>query len=442
MFLKRVIILFLISLCLLGCGKGSETKARDAFLYSYPLVMMDETRKRTNIPPNTLLHYRQFPDHSFRKVVRPNVDTLYSTIWMDLKEDALILELPDSDERYILMALLDGWTNVFASIGSRTTGDKAGTFLIAGPHWEGEVPKGVQLYRSPTNLAWMIGRIYADGPEDLAGAHRYQDGMKIRTLAEYQNNSLAPSPIIQTPDSNVDVKAIIQSMDTRAFFDRMQSLLIDNPPAVEDKPFIEDILSPLLDGNLDDGTLLDGKTKAYERFAFIQKLISRRGGWTGMDRSLPIGSYGTDYQLRAYVTHVGFGANLAEDTIYGNRSKDSKGKALHSENDYILRFESGALPRVNAFWSLTLYDQDGFLSENDIARYALGSQSNLNLNADGALEIFIQSEPPPANQLANWLPVPKDEPFSVTLRLYWPDETTLKGEWNAPEIRKIQNSLP
>lgn len=442
MFPKRLLLLCLISLSLLGCGKSSETKARDAFLYSYPLVMMDETRKRTNIAPNTLLHYRRFPDHRFRKVVRPNVDTLYSTVWMDLKQDALILELPDSDERYVLMALLDGWTNVFASIGSRTTGDKANTFLIAGPDWDADVPEGLELYKAPTNLAWMIGRIYADGLEDLSDAHSYQDGMKIRTLTDYLNNKPAPSPIIQTPDSNVDVKAIIQSMDTKMFFDRTKSLLIDNPPATDDQPFINDTLTTILEGNLDDETLTQGKIKAYGHLYLIQKLISRRGGWTGMDRDLPLGSYGTDYQLRAYVTHVGFGANLAEDTIYGNRSKDAKGKVLHSKNDYVLRFESDALPRVNAFWSLTLYDQDGFLSENEIARYALGSQSNLVLNPDGTLDIFIQSEIPPADQLANWLPTPKDEPFSLTLRLYWPDETTLKGDWNAPEIWKVERRQP
>ncbi len=428
--------LCLAMVLLAGCSSKSEKQARDAFLYGYPLVMMSETQHSSPGPVNTLYHRRSFPDDKFRTVVRPNVDTLYSIGWLDLKDDALVLSLPDSDGRYILTPMLDAWTNVFASIGSRTTGTKAGSYVIAGPDWTGDVPEGMTLYRSPTAMAWMIGRIYAAGPDDFEGAYAYQDGMSLRTLTDYQNGVVPPAPSQPKP-SFEDIKKKLKDMDAQLFFEKLEALMTDNPPAKEDAPFIEDVLAPLMASGPSAETLSAGKDKAYGRLDFIQKLVARKKGWMNMDPSRPIGAYGTDYQMRAYITHVGLGANEPVDAIYPNTTKDVNGHALHSSKNYVVHFAKDELPPVKAFWSLTVYDEDGYLVKNDIGRYALGTANNLPLNADGSLDIYVQREAPSEDKISNWLPTPEAAPFALTLRLYWPEEQVLKGAWNAPTVTPL-----
>jgi hypothetical protein len=436
----RIFAAFCMMVALLaGCSSKAEKQARDAFLYGYPLVMTEETRQSSSYPANSLQHLRSFPDHTFRNVVRPNVDTLYSIIWLDLKEDAVVLELPDSKGRYVLMPVLDGWSNVVASIGSRTTGTAASTYLIAGPDWADDVPEGMTLYRSPTALGWMIGRIYAEGPDDFEGAHAYQNGMALRTLSDFQNG-VAYIPQPDRPIVSVDIKQKIQDMDASDFFEKLERLMVDNPPAKEDEAFLEKTMQPLTASKPSAEALTKGKRKAYKRLGFIKMLIGRTKGWMGMDPSRPIGKYGTDYQMRAFVAHIGFGANEPVDAIYPNTSKDAKGKKLHSSKNYVVHFNKDELPPVNAFWSLTLYDEYGFLTENPIGRYALGTANELPYNTDGSLDIYVQHDAPRDEIVSNWLPAPTDAPFALTLRLYWPDDQVLEGNWNAPDVLRVKEA--
>ena len=176
--------------------------------------------------------------------MRPNVDTLYSIAWLDLKDEAVVLTLPESKGRYVLMPVLDAWTNVFASIGSRTTGSNAGAYLIAGPGWDGDVPKGMKIYRSPTAMAWMVGRIYAQGPADFEGAHAFQDGMTLRTFSDFQSGKPAITPP-DRPITSMDIKQRIADMDGQEFFEKLETLMQDNPPAKDDDAFMETVLKPL-----------------------------------------------------------------------------------------------------------------------------------------------------------------------------------------------------
>jgi len=425
--------IWMIMLMLASCTSKTEKQARDAFLYGYPLVMTEETRQSSAYPSNTLQHLRSFPDHSFRNVVRPNVDTLYSIAWLDLKDEAVVLTLPESKGRYVLMPVLDAWTNVFASIGSRTTGSNAGAYLIAGPGWDGDVPKGMKIYRSPTAMAWMVGRIYAQGPADFEGAHAFQDGMTLRTFSDFQSGKPAITPP-DRPITSMDIKQRIADMDGQVFFEKLETLMQDNPPAKDDDAFMETVLKPLKRSNPSPATLNTGKNKAYKRLGFIQNLISREKGWMGNDPSKPIGAYGIDYRLRAVIAHIGFGANEPVDAIYPNTSKDVNGKALHSSKNYIVHFDADELPPVKAFWSLTVYDEEGFLIENEISRYALGTANDLPRNEDGSLDIYVQHQPPSKDKLSHWLPAPEAAPFALTLRLYWPETEALSGKWNTPNI--------
>lgn len=434
---KLLTAICLIILMLPGCMSKTEKQARDAFLFGYPLVMTDETRQTSPYPVNTIQHLRSFPDHTFRNVVRPNVDTLYSIIWLDLADEAMVLTLPDSQDRYVLMPMLDAWSNVFASIGTQTTGPAGGSYVIAGPNWAGDVPEGLPLYRSPTTLAWMVGRIFAGGPEDFIGAHAYQDGMQLRTLSDFKNNvPMAPQP--NRPMTSVDIKQKIKDMPAAAFFSKLESLMESNPPAASDAPFLEGVWRPLMAKSPSPEDLQTGKDKAYKRLALIEKFVSRGKGWSGLDMSIPLGAYGTDYQLRGIITHVGFGANEAVDAIYPNTTRDQKGKPLHSSKNYIVHFTKDELPPVNAFWSMTLYDDEGFLVENSLNRYALGTQSELAYNVDGSLDIYVQSMPPNAGLSSNWLPAPKDMSFALTMRLYWPKERVLQGDWTPPQVNAVK----
>lgn len=434
---KLLPALCLILIMFPGCMSKTEKQARDAFLFGYPLIMTDETRQTSAYPVNTIQHLRSFPDHTFRNVVRPNVDTLYSIIWLDLADEAMVLTLPDSQGRYVLMPMLDAWSNVFASIGSRTTGPDGGSYVIAGPNWTGDAPEGLTVYRSPTALAWMVGRIYANGLEDFTSAHAYQDGMQLQTLSDFKNKvPMARQP--NRPMTSVDIKQRIKDMEASDFFAKLETLMRENPPASEDTPFLETSLQPLLTGKVSPKDLQTGKDKAYKRLALIEKFVGRGKGWSGLDMSIPLGSYGTDYQLRGVITHVGFGANEAVDAIYPNTTRDHNGKPLHSFKNYVVHFTKDELPPVNAFWSITLYDQDGFLVDNSLQRYALGTQNDLAFNDNGSLDIYVQADPPNDAPSSNWLPAPKDMNFALTMRLYWPKDRVLQGDWQPPQVRAVK----
>ena len=433
--MNKLTIVFLAMLFAAGCGDSPEKQARDAFLFGYPLVMFEETRNSSPNPPNTIQHLRAFPDHNFRNVVRPNVDTLYSIVWFDLTADAQVLEAPASDDRYYLLAILDAWSNVAASIGSRTTGTRADKFLIAGPDWNGDAPEGMHVYRSPTSKAWMIGRIYSSGGSDLEAAHTFQDGLKVSSLADWREGKM-PANLPTQASVPVDVMQKIKDMPAPEFFDQLEALMQENPPAPADKEFIDERWRPLRNNDVAAAALERGKARAYKKLQFINWFLGRKKGWMGMTGSTPIGQYGTDYQARAYIAHVGFGANEPVDAIYPNTTKDSKNKPLHSASQYVLHMAKEDLPPVHAFWSITLYDELGYLTENSIARYALGGRDALTYNEDGSLNIYVQSAPPAEDKMSNWLPAPENAKFALTMRLYWPRQTALNGDWRRPRLKK------
>jgi hypothetical protein len=442
--MKQFLLTALAALFFLqACTDGTETKARDAYLYAYPLVTMNETRKATAMPANTLDHRRSFPDHNFRRVVRPNVDTLYSTIWFDLKQEPVVLSIPANDDIYYLMPILDAWTNVLASPGTRTIGDDGGVFLIAGPDWKGATPDSMTLYHSPSNIVWMIGRLYAENPDDLSAVHEFQDGMRAMPLSQWQSDTNAStSPSGLTAQNVVNVNSVVTAMSAPDFFESFQALLQDNPPLPADGEFVTATLEPLGLGESNkskpsDKTLEAAKEKALKRLALIDKMRKPGPtGWIGVTSGVPLGQYGTKYQLRAYVAHVGLGANEPVDAIYPYAVKDAEGRALNGQHAYKLHFPADQLPPVNAFWSLTTYDAEFYLVENPINRYALGSRDALQYNEDGSLDLYIQATAP-EGQEANWLPTPQDADFSVMLRLYWPEEAALDGSWQPPSLERL-----
>lgn len=423
-------------------------KTAQAFVFGYPLVLMHETRWVTVFDDvNHFHHLRSFPDHTFRRVVRPNVDTLYSTIWLDLKAEPVVISLPDSGGRYYVMPLYDAWTNVFASIGSRTTGNAAQTVLVAGPGWQGEVPDGMDLRRAPTNLAWAIGRVMSTGGDDIAAANSFQDGMRVQTLSSFLAGEPAPAPLAGTGTGGAwNPKDRVADLGDRVFFQSLADLMVDNPPAPEDADMVEQTLKAI---GLEAGKEFPTKAhsfrekrtmgraidKAKERLLEVADRLPKNDGfWAGMPGRVRLGNYGTRYPLRAYVALAGLGAVEPEDAIYPNTTQDATGETLDADKNYVLHLSADQIPPVNAFWSLTAYNQDFYLPENPIDRFSIGSRDDLVFNDDGSLDIYIQRDAPEGVPQANWLPAPARGTIALNMRLYWPKERALSGGWTLPGV--------
>ncbi len=435
----------------------SEKLAHDlgieAYIYGYPLVLMDATKQvGTNVPKagenaapiNQFGQKRSFPDDTFTTVVSPNADTLYSFSFLDLAKEPMVLSVPEMGNRYYLMEMLDAWTNVFASPGTRTTGSAKADFAIVGPQWTGTLPAGVQEIKSPTNLVWIIGRTQTNGPADYSAVHAIQDQYKLTPLSSWGRAYTPPDNVPVTTSVDMKTPPVEQTfkMDAATFFGRLNALMKYNPP----RPTDEEAVKRFASIGIGPGKAFDLKSldpavargvEASIRDAQAQIVAEAKkphgktiNGWEFMDN---LGNYGTDYLWRAVVALVGLGANLPEDAVYPRATKDADGQPFNGANRYEIRFAKGQLPPVSAFWSITMYNSQQFFEKNPINRYAIGDRDKLNFNSDGSLSLYLQNESPGKDRESNWLPAPKDS-FNLFMRLYWPKKEILAREWQPPKV--------
>ena len=419
----------------------------EAYVFGYPLVIMDVTRVRSNQylgPENQLHRVRQFPDAQFKNVVRPNVDTLYTTAFIDMAQGPWVFEMAPNNTRYELMPFMDAWTNVFASPGTRTTGTAGGTFLLAGPGWTGPTPAGMQLLRSPTRLVWLIGRTQTNGASDLPVVHRLQDGLKLHRLDSDPSPLVVPTSSVYEPlATDLAPLATMKAMGTQAFFERLSALMVDNPPAAADGQMVMKLARiGLMPGRPPQWNWLDRLSVGLGRWIAdfklsqeLNNLSDAKRGWSTPPAVL--GQYGTHYNIRAGVAIIGLGANLPADATYPMTRGDANGQSLNGKHRYKLHFEPGSLPPVNAFWSLTAYGDDDYLIDNPLQRFALGDRDPLVYNPDGSLDLWIQSDPPPGKPQSNWLPVKPDQAFSLNARLYWPKPSAVDATWRMPSVERL-----
>jgi hypothetical protein len=428
----------------------------DAYLYLYPLVSMDVTRRQlTNSEPgkvfgigpmNTFVSAPTYPPADFKAVVRPNFDTLYSSAWLDLTRGPVVVSAPDTGGRFYLLPMLDMWTDVFASPGWRTTGTRAGNFLVTPPGWTGPVPDGLSRINAPTPYVWIIGRTKTDGPQDYDAVHKIQAGYKVTPLSRWGK---APAPVTVKVDRTVDMKtppkAQVDGMAADKFFAYAAELLKVNPPHLTDEPILArmkrigivagrrlefDQLDPVV-----KKALADAPQQAQALMAWKQPTLARVvNGWSMITDTM--GVYGNYYLKRAIIAQQGLGANVPEDAIYPSNLGDASGKPLDGANRYTIHFDKASLPPVAAFWSITLYDSDGFQVPNEPNRFALSSWMPFKYNADGSLDLYIQNEKPGPGEEANWLPAPKGA-FNLTMRLYAPKSDALVGKWSPPAVANI-----
>jgi hypothetical protein len=427
-----------------------------AFVYLYPLVTMDVSRRQfTNIeagkmvgrgPMNTFTHVRAHPTADLRVVVRPNFDTLYSSGWLDLTNEPMVVSAPDTEGRYYMLPMLDMWTDVFAVPGKRTSGTKPGNFAVVPPGWQGQLPGGLQKIQSPTPYAWVIGRTQTNGPKDYAAVHNVQDGYTITPLSQWGN---APQPVKAVIDPSVDMKTPpldqVNKMPAPAYFKYAAELMRLHPPHVTDWSMVARLkrigiesgknfdfvkLEPSVQQALDKAAT-DGLKGMYAKVPTVARVLD---GWSMNTDTM--GVYGNYYLKRAIVAMVGLGANQPEDAIYPLNLADADGKPLVGELKYVLHFNNEELPPINAFWSVTMYDEAGFQVANPINRFAIGDRDTLKYNADGSLDLYIQNENPGPDKESNWLPAPAKGTLGVTMRCYAPKAQILDGRWNPPAIKR------
>jgi hypothetical protein len=428
--------------------------AVDAYVYFYPLVLMDLTRRQlTNdreesghAPMNTFANVPAYLPADFRTVTRANFDTLYSSAWLDLTNGPLIVSAPDTNGRYYLLPMLDMWSDVFASPGWRTTGTKAADFLITPPGWSGNTPDGLIHYPAPTPYVWVNGRTRTDGPADYPAVHAIQEGYKITPLSAWGKT---PRPLSVLCDPTLDVVTPplqqLEEMPGEVYFDYAAELLKLHPPHPTDKPILAEIKQIGIEighcfdiSRLTPGirrSIAAAPAKAHQLMSAKLPTLTRITNYWSMNTDT-MGTYGNHYLKRAVVAQLSLGTNLPEDALYPLSLADDEGEPLHGANKYSIHFDQGGTPPARAFWSLTLYDLDGYQVDNALDRFALSSWMPFKFNADGSLDLYFQSRSPGKDKEANWLPAPGG-PFNLVMRLYAPEAEALTGKWDPPPIKRV-----
>jgi len=467
---KPLIFLFSLFTFLfsLSCDNDPKTDtvdavkiAEEAFTYGLPLVLMDVTRRQnlyrwSNMPPemggqkeiNEFFHAPVFPDHNFRTTVRPNVDTLYSSAFLDLTGGPVKLILPDQNNRFHMIQIMDAYTNnVLNAPGTRTTGDTGGEFIIAGPDWT-----GAAQFKLPTNYAWVLGRTLVKS--DFANVYSL---IQQYTLERHTpNGALAEEINLPNISMTDDVNKVAKDMPIDVFFNYLNQLMVINPPLAADNSIVKRMatigVAPGATFNVAQFSAKEQEAMQnipQERVEYYdqhgQDYFLKVNGWNSTN--IPaMGIYGTDYGLRASIAVPLLAANLPADAVYLSRELDATGAPLNGSKKYKLRFEAGQIPPIDnrAFWSLTLYEGN-YLSAAGTAypgaaRYAV-QDSFLVPNTDGlstgSIEIYIQNDNPGSDKEINWLPAPSGD-FNLTLRAYIPKPELLNGSWSVPQITTVE----
>jgi len=424
------------------------TLAVQAYLYAFPWSYMPKARWDRTIAVNSGAN-RFFHDRTVIDAANqygggaPNNDTLYSRAWVYVKDDPIILSVPEIRDRYYTMEITDFMGDNFAYVGVRTTGTKAGNYAIVGPNWKGELPAGVvQLPPSSTPWVTILGRTLVKNRQDLETVHAIQDHYKLTPLSQWGK----PEP--KLPDSPEIWKPLDKKADPLAAWKMINRAMVEVPPPERDNDLIQSFsrigIGPGLDVEALDLSTKRGLERAavdgYKIIAgafaggYLQKQVN---GWNYPPPATGRPTPSRDWLFRAVQMLAGFIANDPEEAIYLNVSLDGEGKPLSGENRYEIRFNKDGLPDVGAFWSVTVYDDKYNLVANPISRYSLGDRSGMRADKDGSVTIYLQKNSPGTEKEANWLPVGEGK-FFLILRTYLPGKDLLSQTWSPPPISLVQ----
>ena len=472
----RVSLLVLaIALIISGCGAGgggsvtpeeATAIAKEAYVYGFPMVMnyktiynyvIDTSNPEYKGPFNHLACDARLFTPEDKAIVTPNSDTPYCMFWIDLRAEPLVLTVPEMEpERFYHFQLIDLYTHNFAYVGTLTTGNGAGAYLIAGPDWDGEKPDGISgVIRSETDFVFNVTRTQLFSPDDLARVKEIQSAYHLQPLSAFLGTEAPPAQPM--PDFPEWVEGVQFDERFFAYLDLMMSLL-EKPGAGEEQLWTQLARLGIGPGNTFDFAALPSdiqealRAGRTEGFAEIEEFVAATttdplasGKIFGTREFLAESArenYGLESAdiLRSVAAHMGLYGNSAAEAIYPTYLIDADQQPLDaSVNRYTVAFEEGTLPPVKAFWSLTMYDgKTQLFIENSLDRYLLNStmMEEFQVAKDGSLTLYVQKDPPGKAQEGNWLPAP-DGPFYMVMRLYGPEAEALEGAWTPPPAVRI-----
>jgi hypothetical protein len=427
---------------------------KEAYIYGFPMVdsyrvqhayFVDRENPQYKAPWNQLRNFARVFTPEDTAVQTPNSDTPYSFLGMDLRAEPIVLTVPPIEkERYFSIQLIDLYTFNFDYIGSRATGNGGGSFLVAGPGWKGEIPKGVKkVIRAETEIVLAAYRTQLFNPGDIDNVKKVQAGYKVQTLSAFGGK---PAPKAAPAIDFVKPLTPDQERASPDFFNILNFLLQFCPT----DPSETELMARFAKIGVGAGKTFDASTPEMKK-ATEDGMADAWTAFTNLKKRMDAGEvtsgdcFGTrkylknNYLYRMAAAVIGIFGNSKQEAMYPLYLVDSNGKDLDSANRYTVRFAPGQLPPVNAFWSLTMYDLPAsLLVANPINRYLLNSPMlpQFKRDADGGITFYVQNESPGADKEANWLPAPKGAFFSV-MRLYWPKPEALEGKWKQPPMQRV-----
>src|SRR6266404_9604675 len=429
--------------------------AKEAYIYGFPLVdsyriqysyFVDKQNPEFKAPWNQIHNESHVYTPADTAIQTPNSDTPYSWLGMDLRAEPLVLTVPPIEKkRYFSVQLIDAYTFNFDYIGSRTTGNEGGSYLVAGPNWKGETPKGVKkVFRAETEFAFAAYRTQLFNPDDLDNVKKVQAGYKAQTLSAFLGTAAPPAaPAIEF------IKPLTPAKEKTSpeFFNILNFVLGYCPTAPSEKA----LMARFAKIGIGAGKTFDASKLSPEmKTAIEQGMADAWVAFAGLKKDFEEGKlsagdvFGTrqylknNYLYRMGAAVLGIYGNSKQEALYPTYYVDATKQKLDGTNRYTLRFAPGQLPPVNAFWSLTMYDEPAsLLVANPLNRYLINSPMlpQLKRDADGGLTLIVQNESPGKDKEANWLPAPKG-PFSMIMRLYWPKEEATDGKWKQPPLTR------
>lgn len=426
--------------------QNAYTLGVQAYIYAFPWAYMPGARwlrtESIGRRANRFDHIRKLEDASHLSGGAPNNDTLYSRAWVYLKDEPIILSVPEIRDRYYTMEIVDFMGDNFAYVGVRTTGTGPGNYAIMGPDWKGTLPDGVTpLPPSSTPWATILGRTFLKDQNDLNAVFAIQDQYKLTPLSQWGKPDAKP-PVVPEIWEPLDPKS-----DPLAEWKTINRAMADVPPPARDADLLQAFarigVGPNLDVEAEDPSTkrglaraaVDGKKIIADAFAagYAQKQVN---GWSYPPPATGRPTPTRDWLLRAIQMLAGFVANDPEEAIYLNVALDEDGKPLSGANRYEIRFQKGGQPKVDAFWSITMYNTKYNLVDNSINRYSLGDRSSMKTAADGSVTIYVQKDSPGPDKEANWLPSPEG-PFFLIMRAYLPADDLVKQTWVPPSVKRV-----
>jgi hypothetical protein len=426
--------------------QNAYTLGVQAYLYPFPWAYMPNSRwlrtEALDRQADRFDHIRHVEDAAHLSGGAPNNDTLYSRAWVYLKDEPVILTVPEIADRYYTMEIVDFMGDNFAYVGARATGTKAGNYAIVGPDWKGALPEGVQqLPASATPWATILGRTYVKDASDLDAAHKIQDQYKLTPLSQWGKADVTP------PKDAVIWQAFDPKADPLADWKTINRAMIEVSPPAREADMIQQFarlgVGPGRDVEAEDASTkrglaraaVDGKKIIAQAFTdgYLQKIVN---GWNYPPAATGRPTPTRDWLFRDVQMLAGFVANVPVEASYLNVSVDGDGKPLTGKARYVIHFDRGGEPKVRAFWSVTMYNPQYNLVANPIDRYSLGDRSGMKPDADGGLTIFVQKDSPGADRQANWLPAP-DGQFFLIMRTYLPADDIVDQTWQPPKITAV-----